>query len=644
MCRTAADAKYNMHNRLESAVRLLIRIALALFTGVVLLLIQSVFWNNAISFLIVLALFAVALLALFRPQNALLVLAGLAPLAQIWAPLLGSRMRGGEAMVLAFLAGALLRGWTLGRFRNFPSDRLQTAAAVLGAVVATSCLEQLWFSQIQLDYPGPFLRETMAHLGRTYFTSFRGYGGIFHGMLLLEGLALLLCVVHYSRVAPAFGPKVVRVVALSAVGAAAFNLAFFAQELMETGEPLAQLPFALTVVRWSAHVGDINAAGSFFVMAAFIALGLALTNRGTRVSWIAGGLLIAIALWLTGSRTAFLAALLVGFVSIGTTSLRRVFSLRATVLIMSATLVVGVAAIWQLVQLDSLERSGSRAVMIRWLFLGTTWRMLVSEPVFGFGIGQYALWSKYFSAPQLLAIYERENAHNNFAQVAGELGLVGLAAFVMVLASAFWYGRRLKSSPHPAFAPVTFGLAAFILTWLGGHPLLVPEVSYPFWIALGVVAGLAPPSPAGWRSAAVVAVIGTVLLVSLPARVENKTGHLDLSRVRLGFSEQQVASTRGRIFIEAGQSHVALPLRAWGVSHDNPLEVDVFVDGRFARTIRLADGEWRSERVDIEQPAARRFHQIDLQVRQPVFLEDAGARSRRGVQVGHREIMPKPNG
>ena len=69
----------------------------------------------------------------------------------------------------------------------------------------------------------------------------------------------------------------------------------------------------------------------------------------------------------------------------------------------------------------------------------------------------------------------------------------------------------------------------------------------------------------------------------------------------------------------------------------------MFVDQRLTRSFTMADGEWHSERIDIQQSGARRFHQIDLQIRQPAVLEDIDSRSRRGSQVGDREIMPKPD-
>ena len=79
----------------------------------------------------------------------------------------------------------------------------------------------------------------------------------------------------------------------------------------------------------------------------------------------------------------------------------------------------------------------------------------------------------------------RENAHNNFAQIAGELGIVGLISFLRFLSPRSGSRRRRERSDHDVAMPVLLGLAAFILTWLGGHPLLVAEAAYPFWLTLG---------------------------------------------------------------------------------------------------------------------------------------------------------------
>jgi O-antigen ligase len=117
--------------------------------------------------------------------------------------------------------------------------------------------------------------------------------------------------------------------------------------------------------------------------------------------------------------------------------------------------------------------------------------MIEAHPLFGVGIGQYPQSSGHYSSPALLAIYPRENAHNNFAQVAGELGLIGFAAFLAVLAICFWLPDRSRRR-DPVVAAVVAGLAAFIVSWFGGHPLLVPEVAYPFWLTLAIVASARP--------------------------------------------------------------------------------------------------------------------------------------------------------
>ena len=113
--------------------------------------------------------------------------------------------------------------------------------------------------------------------------------------------------------------------------------------------------------------------------------------------------------------------------------------------------------------------------------------MLVAEPAFGVGIGQYSPSSAQFAPTALLKIWRPDNAHNNLAQIAGELGLIGLTTFLFVLAASLSIRSNARVT-NQLCGPLIAGLAAFILTWLGGHPLLIAEVAYAFWIALGLAA------------------------------------------------------------------------------------------------------------------------------------------------------------
>jgi O-antigen ligase len=312
-----------------------------------------------------------------------------------------------------------------------------------------------------------------------------------------------------------------------------------------------------------------------------------------------------------------------------------------TIVATAAASVALAVALWRYLGPEYFGAGAQVAIRIRWLFLGTTWRMLMAEPIFGLGIGQYFLWSREFAVPEMFKYYERENAHNNFAQIAGELGIVGLISFLAVLVISLWRDDR-EPRHYLVAMPVLVGVAAFILTWLGGHPLLVGEVSFPFWITLGVAAASVAADTKRAVPAGLVGVAVALLVVSIPFRVGVKSARVDFARVTYGVSARQLMTTRARFFVPAGESRVELPLRARVASDHEPLEIDVTVDGAAADTITLTDRNWRNTPISLSGDSSRRFHQIDLRIR-PDTLDNVDP-SRSSVEVGKWEIIPKPNG
>jgi hypothetical protein len=638
MCGTSAGAKYNMLNRLQAASRLLIRASLALFTGIVLLLIQSAFWSNRVSAWMQAIIFATALLSYFRPQYGLLALAALVPLGQVGSRTLDSQMRGAEALVLAFLAGALVRGWTLREFRTFPSTRLDIAALIFGFVVAASCLEQIWFAQIQMDFAWPYAQEVFGYASRDYVTSSRGFGMLPRAMWLLEGMALLVYALSYAKTSADFTRHLVIMLVIGAAATAVLTLVAVAGDFAETRQPEISVLDFFARGRWSGHISDVNAAGSYFAMMTFLTLGMGFKDRKWRSAWLATGGVLFLTMLMTGSRTAVAAAGIIGvlvFARVATS--HSSYLVRA---VSAACVVLAVGAALYLV-FRTTGATPSEAISIRWAFLQTTARMLFGEPAFGVGIGQYSLWSAHYAPPALFKLWRPDNAHNNLAQIAGELGLIGLITFVIVLVVSF----RTRLNTHAANAmrrPLIAGLSVFMLTWLGGHPLLVGESAYPFWITLGVAAALIASDSKTNPSVATIGVAAVVLLVSVPFRVATKSAQLDLSRVTYGISAKQLMTSRARFFVPAIGSRVELPLRARSASDNEPVEIDVLVDGSALDTVTITDRNWRKTAINLSGDSPRRFHQIDLRIR-PDALNNVDP-GRSSVEVGKWEIIPKPNG
>jgi hypothetical protein len=82
----------------------------------------------------------------------------------------------------------------------------------------------------------------------------------------------------------------------------------------------------------------------------------------------------------------------------------------------------------------------------------------------------------------------KENAHNQFLQVSGEMGLVGLFVFVWVCVEIWAAYRRVRASGAqyesrgPAFALLVFGITA-----LGAHPMIQMEIQVLFWILVALL-------------------------------------------------------------------------------------------------------------------------------------------------------------
>jgi hypothetical protein len=222
----------------------------------------------------------------------------------------------------------------------------------------------------------------------------------------------------------------------------------------------------------------------------------------------------------------------------------------------------------------------------------------------------------------------------------------------------------------PALLGVAGGLGAFVITCLSGHPLLLEQVAYPFWILLGLASGMvlrardvaasksletAPSrlTPVGTWAAAT---IGILLVISIPVRVHSAARNTSFSRVAFGFYEWE-RDPRGlpfrwtggeaSFYVPTGVRTVEIPLRAWNPTPERPTSVGIDVNGTTVRELVIDHGAWTSTVVPLPPQAPDRYWRIDIRVAptiQPSRLAAGIADDRvLGVRVGEIQLTPDPD-
>ena len=201
--------------------------------------------------------------------------------------------------------------------------------------------------------------------------------------------------------------------------------------------------------------------------------------------------------------------------------------------------------------------------------------------------------------------------HNTFLQVLGELGLVGLFGFVGIVwqvSASAW--TCIRSSPSDRY--LVFGLAGgvcvFLVSGLVGHPLLTPECAYAFWMVMGSLIGYCVGRTASSTPRrAVLGAAVTALLISVPFRGAAAVRGADLENIGYGVSlwqtapdgvKYRVASSAGTIYVAGDRASADIPLRTSGPS-DSVSMVTLTVAGRMSDRIPVTGGGWTRYRLVI---------------------------------------------
>jgi hypothetical protein len=261
--------------------------------------------------------------------------------------------------------------------------------------------------------------------------------------------------------------------------------------------------------------------------------------------------------------------------------------------------------------------------------------------------------SRRFMGPELGWSYGLENAHNYFLQIASELGILGLAAFLYFLYTVWTKARSSQRWRRDLLGAVT-AVAAFLATWGTGHPLLVHEVAYPFWIVLALVivwADRAVPdespraaSSSSRRRRVALAATAAIVFASVPFRAEAPTRQTVMYGVydwelqpdgrRVRWTEQSASVV---VRLETGA--IDIPMRA-----PQPIAIQIAVDGVHLKYVALTEG-WQQVRIALPPPAPEiLYRRIDFRLPRSWTLAEIqpGSRDGRavGIQIGELSLSP----
>jgi hypothetical protein len=613
------------------------------------------------------------ILAILRPADALLV-----PIALVGFGIILSHLAGAPALRVAeFLVVASLVGSSLQAVRRNDSRRPGLTAWIIVPVVllaiaaVASAIVWLRIYYAQSGYAPGYLEALLHFVSRDYFVRPGDFWTIVSTATLLEGLALFVVVARYSLADATFYGRGVRMLALGGAGLAVMSVVRLAEIVLRNPRIIAELRATYDGLRISPQIPDYIAAGSYFSLCWLAALGLAIASRRRRLLWIVAGTPLIAAIYLTGSRSV-IAAAIGGIVVLVLALVRhRTVPIRGVMVFAIVIVVAMVISFPWVIGHDVAGASARLSLKVRVELLRAGLQVIETRPFFGVGVDRFYLVAEGFASPELKALWNsRKNPHNDFLRVAAELGLVGIALFLWILVAAgkrIWQALRIHADAR--LAGLAAGLVGFLITSLVSNPLMLREVSFAFWIALGLATGhsaaavrtagdLAETATGGSVLTArlkwpMVLLLGGLLLISVPFRAEQELARVDRTRVSHGLFDGGTdpdgtpfrwSGPQVTILVNEEASSIAIPLRG-ALPSGEFQEVEVRVDGRLVNRVTVGP-QWRQLRTALPASSGSGSRRIDLLISPSWVPADVipGSQDRRvlGLKVGEIKVGMNP--
>lgn len=198
------------------------------------------------------------------------------------------------------------------------------------------------------------------------------------------------------------------------------------------------LPIGTFIADRPPGYGMVGVIGQRNMFAAYVACGICalLALRSHWAIALLAGLPMVMAEAYTGARVSWLFMMAAGLAVRD----RRAMGLWVALLAAFAVVRLGPAADVVIREASTVVGSAQQAAGSRWTLIVSAWRIWLDHPLFGAGVGEFALQSYLHLTPGDAPVIER-HAHNVVMQLLAETGLVGAG---ILFAAAMTWARRVR--------------------------------------------------------------------------------------------------------------------------------------------------------------------------------------------------------
>jgi len=133
-----------------------------------------------------------------------------------------------------------------------------------------------------------------------------------------------------------------------------------------------------------------------------------------------------------------------------------------------------------------------KSLLIRFELWDRSIEMVKDYPLAGVGLGNFYRNNVYYKDSSL-GKWDSENAHNYYLQLLAELGIPGLILFLSILFALYSrqctlpVGKTESLLHKDSVKPFLYGLSAYLITMLTGHPLLISTQQFLFWAIVAII-------------------------------------------------------------------------------------------------------------------------------------------------------------